>query len=125
MPDPLQALLAGGAVPSTAFLPTSRYVDVGVATYTPPPPLGEEPVPVAFLRRRLVPRPERFALLYETICVEGDRRDLLAATHLGDAELWWRLADANGVIDPTKMTVPIGRRLRVTMPQDVPGGLDG
>lgn len=125
MPDPLQALLAGGAVPSTAFLPTSRYAGVGVATYTPQPPPGEEPVPVAFLRRRLVPRPERFAVLYETICVEGDRRDLLAATHLGDAELWWRLADANGVIDPTKMTLPIGRRLRVTLPEDVPGGLDG
>lgn len=125
MPDPLQALLAGEAVPSTAFLPTSRYAGVGVATYQPEPSPGEEPVPVAFLRRRLVPQPERFSLLFETVCVEGDRRDLLAAQNFGDPELWWRLADANGVIDPGRLTLPIGRLLRITLPENVPGGANG
>ena len=43
----------------------------------------------------------------------------------GDPELWWRLADANGVIEPSTMTLAIGRRLRITLPEDVPGGLDG
>ncbi len=47
-------------------------------------------------------------MLYEYACVEGDRRDLLAAAHLADAELWWRLADANGVIDPAGLTDPGG-----------------
>ena len=125
MPDPIQALLAAGAVPSVSFAPTSRYATVGVATYVRTPEPGAEPEPVAFLRRRLVPPPERFALLYEHTCVERDRRDTLAAAHLADAELWWRLADANGVLDPATMTLPVGRRLRVTMPEGNPGGVSG
>jgi hypothetical protein len=56
--------------------------------------------------------------------VEGDRRDLLAAHHAGDAELWWRLADANSVVDPRDLTQPVGRRLRVTLPEGVPGPSD-
>jgi hypothetical protein len=72
-----------------------------------------------------VPKPERFSLLYEYSCVERDRRDLVAATHLADPELWWRLADANGVIDPATLTEPVGRRLRITLPENVPGGVSG
>jgi hypothetical protein len=76
---------------------------------------------VAFLRRRLVPPPERFALLYTYSCVEGDRRDLVAARHLSDPELWWRLADANGVIEPQELTSPVGRVLRITTAESIPG----
>jgi hypothetical protein len=125
MGDPLKDLLAGGVLPTVPLAPTSRYLGLGVATYEPPAPSGETPVPVTFLRRRLVPRPERFSTLYEVSCVEGDRRDLLAARHLGDPELWWQLADANGVSDPATMTLPVGRAVRVTLPVDTPGGGDG
>lgn len=121
MPDPIEALFGAGVIPSVAFPPTSRYATVGVAAYAPVPAPGEEPVPVAFLRRRLVPPPERFALLYEYACVEGDRRDLVAAQQLSDSELWWRLADANGVLDPSTLTVPVGRRLRITTAENIPG----
>jgi hypothetical protein len=124
-PDPLQALLGAGVVPSVSFPATSRYATVGVTTYTRATEPGEEPVPVAFLRLRLVPKPERFSLLYEYSCVEGDRRDLVAATHLSDAELWWRLADANGVIDPETLTNPVGRIVRITTQEDVTGGSGG
>lgn len=55
--DPIQALLGAGVVPSVAFPPTSRYAQVGVATYARVAAPGEEPVPVAFLRRRLAPSP--------------------------------------------------------------------
>lgn len=117
MADPLQELLAAGAVPTTTFPPTSRYADVGVAAWDP----GGGAPPVPFLRRRFCPRPELFALLYEVHVVEGDRRDALGYRHLGDAELWWRLADANGVVDPRDVGSPIGRRLRVTASEGVPG----
>jgi hypothetical protein len=117
MPDPLQELLAAGAVPTTAFPPTSRYADTDVDALDP----GGGNPPVPFLRRRLCPRADRFALLYEVRTVEGDRRDLLGARHVGDAELWWRLADANGVVDPRVLTDTVGRRLRVTLPAGVPG----
>jgi hypothetical protein len=117
MPDPLQELLAAGAVPTTTFPPTSRYADVGIDAWDP----GGGGPPVPFLRRRLCPRPELLALLYEVRVVEGDRRDVLAYHHVGDAELWWRLADANGVVDPRDVAVPVGRPLRVTLPEGVPG----
>ena len=121
MADPLQQLLSAGVVPQLSLPPTSRYADVGIAHYAPESEPGVEPVPVAFLRRRLVPKPERFSTLYEVRCVEGDRRDLLAARHYGDVELWWRLADANGVIDPAVMAGPPGRVVRVTLPVDMRG----
>lgn len=121
MPDPLQELLSSGAVPTTSFPPTSRYAGVGVDVWDP----GNGTPPVPFLRRRLCPRAERLALLYETRVVESDRRDLLAKRHLGDAELWWRLADANGAVDPRDLTEPIGRRLRITLPEGVQGSSDG
>lgn len=117
MPDPLQELLAAGAVPTTAFPPTSRYAPVKVGAWDS----GDGSPPVPFLRRRFCPRPDGFAPLYEVRIVEGDRRDLLGAGHVGDAELWWRLADANGVIDPRALADTVGRRLRVTLPEGVPG----
>jgi hypothetical protein len=117
MPDPLQALLAAGALPSTAFPPSSRYSGVELDAYDP----GDGSPPIPFLRRRLCPPPEEHALLYEVTVTEGARRDLLAAAHLGDPELWWRLADANGVIDPRLLTDAVGRRLRITQPHGILG----
>ena len=35
MPDPLQELLAAGAVPTTSFPPTSRYAGNGVDAHDP------------------------------------------------------------------------------------------
>jgi hypothetical protein len=120
MADPLQELLAAGAVPTTSFPPTSRYAGVGVDAWDP----GNGNPPVPFVRRRLCPRAERFSLLYEVSVVEGDRRDVLAARHVGDAALWWRLADANGVVDPRTLTERVGSRVRITLPEDVPGSGD-
>lgn len=121
MPDPLQALLAAGAVPTTTFPPSSRYHAVPVDAHDP----GDGTPPVPFLHRRLCPAPDGFALLYEVTVVEGDRRDLLAARHLGDAELWWQLADANGVVDPRALAEVAGLRIRVTQAFGIPGAPDG
>jgi hypothetical protein len=117
MPDPLQQLLAAGALPTTTLPPTSRYAQTAVEAWNP----GDGSPRVPYLARRFCPRAERFALLYEVTVVEADRRDLLAARNLGDAELWWRLADANGVVDPRDLTDPVGKTLRITLPEDVPG----
>lgn len=125
MPDPILAMLAAGVVPTTSLPANSRYVDVGAATYVPAVPPGEEPVPLPYIRRRLCPDPSRFAMLYEVRVVEGDRRDLLAHRHLGDSELWWRVADANGALDPEELTHTLGRRLRITLPVDTQGAADG
>lgn len=121
MTDPLRALLDAGAVAGTSFPPTSRYAQVGVATWEAPAGPGARSTPVTYLRRRLCPAPEQHALLHEYRPAGGERRDTIAASQLGDAELWWRLADANGVLDPRSLTEQVGRLVRITLQAGIPG----
>lgn len=116
MTDPIQALLEAGLIPSTPFSATSRYAGLGVDAHDPG---GGSPA-IPYLRRRLVPGPHRLDLLYEATVIAGDRRDNLAARHVGSAELWWRLADANGAIDPRELTERPGQRLRIALSEGVP-----
>lgn len=76
---------------------------------------------IAHLRRRFLPSPDRFALLREHLVTEGDRLDNLAAQHLGDPLQFWRIADANNAMRPEELTEEIGRRLRITQPEGLPG----
>jgi len=121
MADPLQALLAAGAVPTTTFPPTSRYASTPVEAWDP----GGGAPAVPYLGRRFCPRGESLALLYQVPIAQGDRRDVLGWRHLGDAELWWQLADANGAVDPRELTATVGKALRVTLPAGVPGPSSG
>ena len=95
---------------------TSRYY--GVETATLEVRGGRA---LAYLRRRFVPPPERFALLQEHIVVEGDRLDNVTARYLGDPEQFWRICDANAAMRPEQLTETIGRRLRITLPEGIPG----
>ena len=112
----LEALLAGSAAGTPAFPPNSRYHGIGTAVHVRP---GGETV--AYLQRRLVPPPERFAEVGAHVVVQGERLDHLAARYLGDPELFWRLADANGALRPGDLEEP-GTRLRITLPEGIPGG---
>ena len=49
-----------------------------------------------------------------TIVVNGHRIDTMAAQQIGDPDLWWRIADANGALRPAELTERNGRRLRIT-----------
>ena len=98
------------------FSPTSRYY--GIETTTLETPEGKL---VVYLRRRFVPSPERFALLYEHVVTQGERLDNITAQYLGDPEQFWRVCDANGAIRPDELTETIGRRLRITLPEGIPG----
>ena len=55
---------------------------------------------------------------------QGDRIDNLAAKYLGDPQQYWRLCDGNGAVRPDELTETPGRRLRITLPEGVPGGTD-
>jgi hypothetical protein len=76
---------------------------------------------VVYLRRRFLPQPERLVLLTEHVVVEGDRIDNVAARYLGDPEQFWRVADANRAMRPDALLDSVGRRLRITLPDGVPG----
>jgi hypothetical protein len=119
MSDPqqaLQALLRPDGAGALRFPPASRYHAVGIATLETP-----DGRTIVHLKRRLVPPPERFALLQEHEVAQGERLDHLAARYLGDPEQFWQLCDANGALRPAELE-EVGRRLRVTLPEGLPGG---
>jgi hypothetical protein len=98
------------------FSITSRYY--GIATVTLETADGEK---ISFVRRRFVPPPERFDLLVEHLVTEGERVDNITAQYLGDPEQFWRVCDANGAIRPEELVETIGRRIRITLPEGIPG----
>lgn len=117
MSDPIQNLLGLGAVKVNPFPPNSRYANTQTATLE----TADGKVTI-YLRRRFVPPPERFALLQEYIVTQGDRLDNLAARLIGDPELFWQLCDSNGAMKPEELTETIGRKIRITLPEGIPGG---
>jgi hypothetical protein len=120
MSDPIQVLLEQTGSVAASFPPSSRYHETPVARLTMPD--GRE---VVYLKRRLVPPPEHFALLQEHTVTEGERLDHIAAKYLGDPEQFWRLCDANGAIRPKELLDPVGRRIRIALPENMPGATNG
>lgn len=117
--DPVQAFLQANALQMPLFSATSRYHGIAATTLT----LSDGTM-IAYVRRRFVPWPERFTLLVEHRVVSGDRLDNLAARYLGDPQQFWRMCDANRAMRPDELIETLGRALRVTLPEGVPGAPD-
>ena len=96
--------------------PTSRYAGVEIATST-----AADGTEVRWFRRRFIPSPEHLGTSHDHVVRAGERLDLVAAEELGDAELWWRVADANRAMRPAELTAEPGRRLRISQPPGFPG----
>lgn len=112
MNDPVQLLIDAGAIPSTPFVPQSRYNGVALALLQRRP---DEPG-VVYVRRRFIPVPSASTIAARHLVSELDRPDLLGGKYLGDPLLYWRIADANAVIDPNELTDTPGRRVDITLP---------
>src|SRR5215472_3748571 len=100
---------------------TSRYYGLPTATLALP-----DGRTVVYLTRRFVPAADPSAVVFEYPVTPADRLDLIAARHLGDAEQFWHLADANSAMNPADLIpppaagLPTGepqRRLHVPQPQ--------
>lgn len=98
------------------FPPTSRYFNIETATIKMAN--GET---VSYLRRRFLPPAERFTLLLEHTVVEDERLDNITAKYMDDPEQFWRIADANSAMRPQELTETVGRKLRITLPEGIPG----
>ncbi|GAA0889998.1 LysM peptidoglycan-binding domain-containing protein [Rhodanobacter soli] len=98
------------------FPPTSRYALTPTASF-----VRADGTPVTYLKRRFVPAPENLALLQWHQVVQGERLDNIAAKYLGDPEQFWRLCDANRALRPQELTATIGKKLRITLPEGIPG----
>jgi hypothetical protein len=98
------------------FPPTSRYY--GIETATLKTAGGRTEV---YLLRRFVPPAERFELLLEHVVTEDERLDNITAKYMDDPEVFWRIADANSAMRPEELTETVGRKLRITLPEGIPG----
>ncbi len=93
----------------------SRYYRAETAQFT-----TKDGRTVVYLRRRFVPPPESFSLLQVHSVTQGERLDHVAAQYLGDPEQFWRIADANNAMRPEDL-MQTGRKLRITLPEGIPG----
>ncbi|HEY8683154.1 MAG TPA: LysM domain-containing protein [Rhodanobacter sp.] len=98
------------------FPPTSRYALTPTAIL-----VRADGTPVTYLKRRFVPAPENLALLQWHQVVQNERLDNITARYLGDPEQFWRLCDANRALRPEELTETIGKQLRITLPEGIPG----
>lgn len=110
--DPVQLLIEAGAIPSNPFAQNSRYHAVPLGRHVRGP---DDPGVPYVLRRFIQPRRD-IAVAAEHIVASDERPELLAARMLGDPELYWRIADANAVIDPFELTDELGQRLSIPLP---------
>jgi hypothetical protein len=99
------------------FAANSRYQTTPAATLT-----DASGAQIPYLQRRFVPQPSSLSALrlHTVVSSESGRPDNIAAGELGDPELFWRLCDANGVLDPAELTATVGRQLRITLPAGIP-----
>ena len=98
------------------YPPTSRYYGLDTTTLELTPDR-----PIVYLTRRFVPQPERFALLQTYSVKQGDRLDNVTAQFMDDPLQFWRICDANRAIRPDDLVATIGRVLRITLPEGIPG----
>ncbi|MDP2782645.1 hypothetical protein [Devosia sp.] len=101
---------------SLLFPPNSRYHNIETARLT-----QADDTELIYLKRRFVPSLDRFTLLQEHVVTQGERLDNITARYLGDPLQFWRICDANNAMNPPELTAEIGRRLRITMPEGIPG----
>jgi hypothetical protein len=111
MSDPVQLLIEAGAVPSTPFVPQSRYNGVPLAVLE----IRAGEPGVVYVRRRFIPPPGTLRIAGRHLVVALDRPDSLGAKYFGDPLLYWRIADANAVVDPNELTDTLGRRLEIPL----------
>jgi nucleoid-associated protein YgaU len=114
--DPVQAMLAQASLQKNLFTSTSRYYGMNTETLT-----TADGTTIIYLTRRFLPSPDSFQLLQEHIVTQGERLDNIAAKFLGDPELFWRIADANGAMRPEDLVQTVGTVLKITLPQGITG----
>lgn len=111
MTDAVQLLIDAGAIPITPFGPESRYSSAPLALFQR---RLDEPG-LVYVRRRFIPDPNTLTIAAGHTVSAQDRPDLLGAKYLGDALLYWRIADANAVVDPHELTDTLGRRVDIPL----------
>lgn len=96
------------------FEPTSRYANIPDATLTVRDE-DDRPRVIVYKRRRFIPTSEDSTTLVEHNVAQGDRLDNITARYLGDPTQFWKVCDANGVLQPAELE-ELGRVVRIALP---------
>ena len=116
MTPAIQSITGTAPLSATAFPATSRYNGLSILTLITPDGRA-----IQYVQRRILPPTDSFATLQLYTVTQGERLDNITARFLGDPEQYWRVCDANGAMRPEDLTERVGRTLRITLPQGIPG----
>ncbi len=98
------------------FSSTSRYAKLDVATLAVRDSDGETRS-IRYVQRRFLPSAtEAGTPMVEHTVVQGDRLDNITAKYLADPTQFWRLCDANDVMEPDELTDEPGRGIVIILP---------
>ncbi|RKT89243.1 hypothetical protein SAMN05421805_13517 [Saccharopolyspora antimicrobica] len=106
MIEPFESAL--DSVPGSHPYPrTSRYHDAEIGVHR-----RADGTEVRYAKRRLLPKLDDEHAEAHVVSA-GERPDHLAQRYFGDPGQWWRIADANPVLDPRELTDEAGRVIAV------------
>jgi hypothetical protein len=98
------------------FDTTSRYFKLEVATISVPDDAEASGTrEIRYVRRRIIPSSESLTTLVEHTVAQGERLDNITARYLGDPTQFWRVCDANDVLQPEELE-ETGRVFMIALP---------
>lgn len=92
----------------------SRYQDLGTASVITTDENGQVQL-CTYTRRRFLPPLATQQLVYSHLVQEGDRLDNLAAQYAGDPVQFWRLCDANLILQPEELVLIPGTSFAIAL----------
>ncbi len=98
------------------FDTNGRYYKINDTTITLKDSDGKERR-IVYKRRRFIPSTEGTTTLVEHTVIQGERLDNITARYLGDPTLFWRVCDANLILNPDELTAESGRLIKIAMPR--------
>jgi len=125
MKDPLKQFLQPNPLDTNLFPPNSRYYGTQTATMKTAGAKEGETQEVIYLLRRFIPPAHVFTQVDEHTVVQGDRTDNIATQYHNDPEQFWLICDANCVMRPRELIQTPGEKIRITLPEGIPGGSSG
>ncbi|HLG14208.1 MAG TPA: LysM domain-containing protein [Blastocatellia bacterium] len=96
------------------FDPSSRYFAIPTTTLSVAD-AGDRTREIRFIKRRIIPASETMTMLVEHTVTQGERLDNVTARYLGDPAQFWRVCDANNVMQPEELE-ETGRVVKIALP---------
>jgi hypothetical protein len=96
------------------FDTNSRYFNIETATINVPDD-EDGTREIRYVRRRIIASAENQTTLVEHTVAQGERLDQITARYIGDPTQFWRVCDANNVLQPEELE-ETGRVIEIALP---------